>query len=77
MTLTFKNTGEALLFGENATDVEREQLLSLRKECIKQYYILVEDGEEQEASIIACQGQLYREALEASDEAREYPFHKY
>lgn len=64
--INFKNTQEAILFGRNATEEEKNQLKTRRSELLEQYEVLEADGDFNEAMKIATQAQLCREALSAN-----------
>jgi len=67
---TFKTTGEAIRFGEHATEKELDQLFQRRRNLLRQFDIFMAQDELDGASIVITQAQFCREAIEVRRKKR-------
>lgn len=59
----FSDTKEAVLFGKDASEKEKEQLKAQRQKLLLEFDILLKESNFNEAMKIAVQAQFCREAL--------------
>jgi len=69
----FSSTQEAVGFGLQASEEEREMLRSLRKMFIGDYDLAISRDAFDQASVFATQAQFCREALQAESIVADHP----